>query len=167
MTSLPTRIRMCPYILAVAGALLHIGPQAPAALISINNTSSSLYEIRDESAGNATVVPQNTNQREATQTYALTDAHNYRLHLGQVGDQGSHFFKVDGSGNLAFDPLNEPTPFFLASDSTTLRIGSIPISLRLLSGPAGTTVSAGSDAYFAPPELQRPRGHPRRAPGAR
>ena len=108
MTSLPTRIRMCPYILAVAGALLHIGPQAPAALISINNTSSSLYEIRDESAGNATVVPQNTNQREATQTYALTDAHNYRLHLGQVGDQGSHFFKVPepaALGTLALGAL--------------------------------------------------------------
>src|SRR5688572_24974740 len=59
-----------------------------AVLITITNTSSSYYLIRNESAGNAIVT--NVTSREGVITVDLPDGNNFRLKPGQEGDQGSH-----------------------------------------------------------------------------
>lgn len=102
-----------------------------AVFISITNTSSSYYELRDETAGNTTVT--NVTSREGVTTLDVPDNHGYRLHLGQIGDQGSHFFQVIG-GQVVFPLANPPSAFFTNHGPTSLTIGSIPVHFRRLAG---------------------------------
>jgi hypothetical protein len=135
--------------LLIAAFVLASGARTWAASITFHNTSSSHYQVRDESAGNAIVV--NNTSRQGSSTYTLPDSHNYRLYIGTPGDQGTHYFKTDASGNIAWDPSNPESKFFYDDTPTSLTIGSIPVYLRQLSGTVPETVvgGGGTDTYFA------------------
>jgi hypothetical protein len=143
-----SRRRSRPALPAVlTGLVCAMAIPSHAVLITITNTSSSYYQLRDESAGNTIVT--NVTLREGVTLVDVPDNHTYRLHLGQIGDQGSHYFQVTG-GQIVFPVANPASGFFTNFGPTALTIGSIPVYFRLLSGANSTIVSGGGDAYFAP-----------------